>query len=120
MPLYTTYATKEDLSDYLFIPLNELPSDSEKLLARASEIVKHATLNNLDILNEQHLEAMKMATCAQVEYWLNAGEQTDIIGNMKSYSLDDLSVDFGDGKRGALSDRAIGHLNSQGLLYRGI
>lgn len=122
MPLYESYATKANLAEYLFIPVNQLPTDSERLLSRASELVKHATVGNIDIYNENHLEAAKKAVCAQVEYWLNIGEDKAIVGNIKNYSIGDLSVTYDEliSNKGALCDRARMFLNDYGLLYRGI
>lgn len=122
MALCVAYATKADLAEYLFIPVDQLPIDSERLLSRASELVKYATIGNIDECNKNHLEVAMQATCAQIEYWINAGEDKDIIGNIKSYSLDDLSVDYGEeaAGKGKICDRAKMYLNDYGLLYRGI
>lgn len=122
MPLYEVFATNEDLAEYLNIEVNNIPPDSERLLQRASELVKQTTLNNIDIYNIKHLEAAKFAVCAQIEYWIYAGENISIIGNVASYSLDDLSMNFGDNiiQQGSLCKRAIAYLNHQGLLYRGL
>lgn len=122
MPLYESYATKEDLLEYLCVSIDKLPYDIERLLARASELVKHSTIGNIDIYNENHLLAAKKAVCAQVEYWLNIGEDKAIVDNIKNYSIGDLSVTYDEliSNKGALCDRARMFLNDYGLLYRGI
>lgn len=125
MALYTAYAIKSDLATFLYTTEDKLPSDSERLLMRASELVKQAVRDNLDSTLPNYtdqLEAMKLATCAQVEFWMDSGESSNIAGQVQSYSIGDVSMNFGDGitKRGQLCIRSRGYLNDQGLLYRGV
>ena len=121
MALYEVYSELEDLATYLGVDVEELPECSQRLIRRASELIKQATLNNVISVNESHLEALNLATCAQVEYWLSAGEDSAIIGAAKSYSLGDLSVAMDEKAVGRqLCSRAKNYLNQQGLLYRGV
>lgn len=124
MALYEVYATKDDLAEFLGISVEDLPTDSERKLSRASEMVKRSTMGNLDFLNIDHLEAAKLATCAQVEHWLEVGE-FNIPSGLKNFSLGDLNMSFGDSDASQLNNsvlcsRARDYLNDQGLLYRGV
>lgn len=116
------FATIADLEEYTGI--DPAPSDSQRLLDRASEFIEYLMLDNYNSLNALHVEAAKKATCAQVEYWIEAGENLSVTGNLRGYSSGDLSMQFG-GKDGAtsgtghLADRARIHLNKECLLYRG-
>lgn len=118
------YATTTDLAEYLGVTVGELPSDAERLLDRASELVEHAMFNNYDSSITEHVEAAKKATCAQVEFWNNIGEGTAIVGrNIEGYKSGDLSMSFGKGSNSSvdkLSSRATLHLGRHGLLYRGV
>ncbi|MCX7924134.1 MAG: hypothetical protein N3B21_19320 [Clostridia bacterium] len=119
---YVAYATKTDLAAFLFTTEDKLPGDSDRLLMRASELIKQATLNNVRSDNTNHTEALKLATCAQVEFWMSAGESSNIEGKVASYSMTDVSINFGDNitKGGQICMRSRAYLNDQGLLYRGI
>ena len=115
------YATKDDVAMYTGKALEELPADIDRLLERASEVVDEATLGRIDPANQAHLDAARLATCAQVEYWLTAGEQGAIVGGAPRMSLGSLSVDYGSaGGPPVLAPRARRHLLNAGLLYRGV
>lgn len=122
MALYPVYATLADLATYLGVSEANLPSNSQRLLVRASELIKQATLSNIISTNANHLEAAKLATCAQVEFWNSVDESTAIVGNLKSFKLDDLSMDFDTPQAysGSVCMRARAYLNDQSLLYRGV
>jgi len=127
MAIYTTYATNADLATYLGVVVGDLPSDSQRLLNRANELVKQITLSNIDETNENHMEAAKLAVCAQVEYWQSMGETTALSGDVKSFSIGNFSVDYGGGggsgsssNTNQVASRTRNYLNQQGLLYRGV
>lgn len=115
------YATEQDLADYLGVSLADLPSDSERLLERASEDVDYYTLGRAT-----QGEATKLATCAQVEMWLEVGEETSIRGALASFSIGRWSATYANVSGGsgggppALAPRAKRHLLLAGLLYRGV
>lgn len=120
-----SFATTTDLAEYLDVTVNSLPSDSGRQLARASELVEYAVFNNYDGAKANHVEAVRKATCAQVEFWMNIGESIAIIGKgLKGYKSGDLSMDFGgsnsESSMNKLSSRATIHLGREGLLYRGV
>lgn len=122
MGIYSQYATKENLAEFLDIVVEDLPSDSNRLLKRASEMVQQAILENYNSANTKHVEAAKLAVCSQVEYWQNMGEASSIIGTVQNFSLGSLTMNFDENKKGGnvLCDRARNFLNQQGLLYRGV
>lgn len=119
-----SYATKTDLSAYTGIPETELPADSARLIKRASELIDMATLNRIDTTDTEHAEAAKNASCAQVEYWLQAGEHQDVTGPIQGYSIGSFQVQFGAGDNRIspteLAPRAKRYLFLSGLMYRGV
>lgn len=119
---YPVYATTEQLATYLGMPEESLPSDSLRMLTRASELVQQATMGNVDSANADHLEAAQLATCAQVEYWMGSGEDVSKNGNFSSLSIGSFSVNYGSsvGSDRQFSPRARNYLMHAGLLYRGV
>lgn len=118
------YATVDDLIAYLGENADP-PANTVQLLERASDVVDQASLYNYDSTNDEHVEATKLAACAQVQYWMETGEQVDVGGNVASYSIGNLSVSYGGragyaDSGGKLANRAYRHLLKAGLLYRGV
>lgn len=120
MAIFEQIATKADLAKFLAVEETSLPINADRLLLRASELIQQAMLNNYNKSNTEHVEAAKLAVCAQVECWIEAGE--GVAGPVQSYSVGDVSVNFGANSqnRGQLAIRAKMFLNQQGLLYRGV
>lgn len=132
-----TYATPQNVADYMGIALSELPSNINTLIDRSQELIDYVTLNHIndDWLNDDKTaisdaeieEAVQKATSAQIEYWINTDTSLDITntGNVGSYSIGNWSITY-DGKSGEsvsvaiLAPRAKRHLFLVGLLYRGI
>lgn len=110
-----SYATLEDLKEYLALTDADFPSDINRLLLRSSEFLDYATKNRL-----RDGEVAKQATCAQVEFWLTLDESTDILGNIKSFSISKFSLDYGEYGLPTLAPRAKRILSRHGLLYRGV
>lgn len=120
------YANNRELAEYLGILESALPSDSVRLLTRASEDVDYLTLGRIDQTDFDQLEAAKRATCAQVEMWISAGEDSAIRGPVQSYSIGKVSMTFaGSGGGGAaggearFAPRMMRILQTAGFLYRG-
>lgn len=117
------HAVKADLEAYVGAAVT-LPSDAEidRLLDRASELIDEITLIRcVDADNADQTEALNAATCAQVEYWLQAGEPRGMEGSVQSYSVGSVQVTYGAGnRRPELASRARRHLLLAGLLYRGV
>ena len=121
------YAIVNDYAEFMFINVDKAPASAERLLARAGELIEYAVRDNLKvnaniIVMAKQTLALKLATCAQVEYWLNAGEDTAVSRQIKSYSSGDISVTFADGTEtmDQLSKRSRMYLNKLGLLYKGV
>jgi len=106
--------------------VGSLPTDAARLLTRASELIKQATLNNIDETNDDHMEYAELATCAQVEYWIDNQESVSTSPGYKSLKLGEFAVTFnndssdGSVNRNQLASRARNYLNDGGLLYRGV
>jgi hypothetical protein len=108
MSCFTEYAEKADLAEYLNVDVSKITTGYERLLSRASELVKASTHDNIDESNTIHMELAKLATCAQVEYWLNTSESPDI------------PKEKGKATNIKLCYRSMRYLLERGLLYSGI
>jgi len=114
---YYTYAEAADVLAYLDV--EALPAlVTTRLIARANELIKRATRENIDILNADHLEAAKQASCAQIEFWLEMQESFAIQPDVNGFSSGDVRVDFAKIPE-QLAKRARGYLNEWGLLFMG-
>lgn len=122
------YATTTQLQAYLGGA--SLPADAQRLLDRASDLVDYLTLGRIDTTVTEQANAAKNATCAQVEYWMTMGEQTDIssssttsisIGTFQmsdSGSSSNQSTQLG--SKHAMAPRARRILFLAGLAYSGV
>lgn len=122
---YTAYATISDYASYMMVEESELSANVPRLLQRASELVNQACRDNIDESNESHLEALQLATCAQVEYWENASEGSAIMIGVKSFSIGNFQMDYGGSGKDSggiqqISSRTKNYLNKERLLYRGV
>jgi hypothetical protein len=87
-----TYATRVELVAFVGDDYEaEIPAapESDRLLQRASEVVAYHTIGlakkywhtvTVDDPADQYTEALRDATCAQAEYWLEVGEEHDVVG----------------------------------------
>ena len=120
------YAATSDLADFIGSRY-PLPGDADRMLERASELVDAATNNRasgywVDPYPDQptvQQQAIRRAVCAQVEFWLETGEEYDIAAVPGS------DVSFGASLRigklpDKLADRARRILLPSGLLYAGV
>ncbi|WP_424861393.1 hypothetical protein [Streptomyces sp. MMS24-I29] len=91
------YATPEALATWLGSPA---PADAERLIARAGEDIDSALLTAIysvdddgDPTDPEIAAALNSATCAQVEYWLAAGDDgTGAGGKWDSVSVGPVSL----------------------------
>lgn len=111
------YATVADLAAYLVRSEGDLPTDSTRLLTRASELVEQAALRRVDTTNTEHAAAARDATCAQVEFWLEVGEEHAIRAPRGEVWIGSLRTTQ---QPPQLAPRARRHLLLAGLLYRGL
>lgn len=108
------YATKDELATYLGVGLIGLPNDADRLLERASEYMDEVTLEQIDLDDANHVDAARKATCAQVEFWLQTGEEHDILGVTGEVQAGSTRHTLPD----RLAKRAKQYLRLAGLTYR--
>jgi hypothetical protein len=112
------YATEEQLAD--FLPAGTEVDDAARLLKRASELLDGSVTNIFTVDSTTGIptdaptaEALRDACCAQVEFWLEVGEEHDIDGLAGT----DVSVGGFTGKRATvIAPRAQRILGNAGLL----
>lgn len=82
----TPYATADDLAGWL-LEGSSVPSDAERLLERASQLLDSILVGcfAVDSVTKLPTDAgvaatMRDACCAVVEFWLEVGEEGDIDG----------------------------------------
>jgi hypothetical protein len=111
------YATKTDLDAFLGVAS---PTDAERLLLRASELLDAVCVAAFDVDSDTDLPAdtdiaaaLRDAACAQVEQWVEVGEANAIDGlDGTQFSLSGYS-----GRRAPrLAPRARDILHAAGLL----
>jgi hypothetical protein len=92
-----------------------LPQDIDRLILRASELIRRKTYHRTD--ETDRVEDVKNATCAQVEYWLQIDEASDITGPLGPMKIKDFSFNSW---FTVLAPRARDLLLDAGLLYKGV
>jgi hypothetical protein len=118
----TAYATEPELVSYL--PAGATVSDAGRLLLRASELVDGFVRAPFSIdadtdlpTNETVADALRDATCAVVEQWIEVGEANDIDGLASTQ----ISTGGFSGLRApTLPPRAVRFLSAAGLLSVGV
>ena len=124
------YATTEQLGSYLSGDQETpgpVPADAARLLIRASELIDDhiaAAWYDVDANDEPSdakvIDALHLATCAQVESWLTADEEDDILGPTQGVSITGMQEQYGAGVNRVtpmyLAPRAARHLRKAGLL----
>ena len=120
--MFIEYATKSDLAEYIGSEEYDLPSGVEIMIKRANELIGIAMRNNFNPLYESHVEAAKLAVCAQCQNWIETNLSPVSNGNISSYSLGELSVTYSDIDKysNKLCVTAVRYLNSKCLLYKGL
>ena len=122
MSMFVEYATQSDLAEYIGKSQDDLPDGIEIMIKRANELVGVAMRNNYNSLYESHVEAAKLAVCAQCQNWIETNLSPVSNGNISSYSLGELSVTYSDVDKysNKLCVTAVRYLNSKSLLYKGL
>lgn len=116
----TPYATAEQLNEYLPDGV-DIPADAVRMLSRASELLddrvrRSFAVGDDDLPTDPDIaEALQLAACAQVEYWiLGPGEEHDVEGmHDRRVSVGHLSVDA---LPAELAPRALRHLRAARLV----
>lgn len=103
-----SHATLAQLAAYLGTDEEDLPSDASRLLERASDLIDRITRGryDADTAGAYVVAQVVKATCAQVEFWISAGEGSDIEGGVTSYRAGSVSVTRAEGSAG--SDSSLG------------
>ena len=116
------YATTTDLASYLGVTVASLPTNSAILLERASELIDYYTFNKIQVSIPTEANVAKRATCQQVEYWFQVGEDNDVTGNQyKQISIGTWNASFRDDfKMPTIAPRAKRTLFLGGMLFRGV
>lgn len=90
------YATRDDLVAYA----GTAPAESDRLLARASELVDFLLITaRYDTDDEGYptcpviRDALRRATCAQVQYWDTTGDETGAAGQYTSTQIGSLVLE---------------------------
>lgn len=120
----TSFATTTQLATYLCIDEADLPTDAKRLLARATDDINYIILNNSTTDLDEELAN---ACCAQVEWWIETGDELGLSSIIESMDLGEFSVSYGTtgastakGVYGPIAQRAYQFLFRAGLLWRGI
>ena len=114
------YATKSDVADYMGVQESSLPDDTDRLIDRADEIIDY--LIGIEYTETDYTEVLKKASAAQVEYWINMGEDIDIVSLPHNFSIGSFSMGSGSSSQNSMqeySPRTIRYLMTAGLLYAG-
>lgn len=114
------YATRAELAAFLGV---DAPAQAERLLRRASELVEDTVIVGWEVDDNGQpaepgvVEAFRNAVCAQVEFWLEVGEEHDVTNQRGTIGVGDLNVST---LPGTLSHRAARHLRRAGLGSRAV
>lgn len=114
------YATKQQLAAYLLIEESALPPEVDKLVARAGDLIDYATMGRVDSELVAHTDAVAKAVCAQVESWLEVGDDADLSAMPQSFSIGSFSMTQGTDLQSSspLAPRARRILVTAGLMSR--
>lgn len=112
------HATLAELGTYLGVPA---PADGSRLLQRATELIDTYTFGGYPIDSVTELptetfvtEALRDATCAQVEWWLQTGDEADVLSGHSMVSIPGAMTTSG--ARTRLAPRAKDALKRANLL----
>jgi hypothetical protein len=122
------YATLDDLADWY--DEEDLPANAARLLARASERIDELIIGVIYDVDDDEMptdpaaaDALKRATCAQVQYMAVGGDETGALAGYTSVSVGGVSysrnVSAGGAALSAMprhAPDAVGILQAAGLL----
>jgi hypothetical protein len=84
-----SHATTGQLATWLD---DDAPDGAEHLLDRATELIDEHIVSTYDIDDDDVKAALADATCAQVEFWLEVGEEHDVSGQRGQISVAGLQI----------------------------
>ena len=122
MSMFVEHATSVDVSAYMGKQLDEMPKGIEIVVKRANELVHIAMRGNYNENNDDHIEAAKLAVCAQCQHWIETELSPVSNNNIQSFSLGELSITYSDVDKysNKLCTTAVRYLNHKHLLYKGM
>jgi hypothetical protein len=96
--MVNTYALVDDLTDYLEHSVYTMPDEDSaaRMLKRASEVIADATFQRSELVwfevDDDHpadiyTDALRDAVLAQVEFWLEVGEEFDVTNAQGSLAI---------------------------------
>ncbi len=108
-PVGRKYATSGDLADYL---QDAPPENADRLLIRATDIIDRIIITSRYRLDDDGnaadtgvIAALKKATCAQVAWWIETGDEWGLGGDFQSVSIGSVSLSRGQSGGGAAASR---------------
>lgn len=115
-----SYATLAELETYTGAPANP---DDERLLERASEVMDdllvasvYAVDTNGNPVLATHIDALRDAVCAQVEWWRETGDELGTTSRYSNLHLGPASIQLRGSRNTRISPRAITALHRAALL----
>lgn len=122
MSMFVNYATPQDVAEYMGKESKDMPKGLEVLIKRASEMIHMAVKQNFNPNNDEHVEAVKLATCSQCQYWIETEVSPVSNNNVSSYSLGELTVTYSDVDKysNKLCLSSVRYLHYKHLLYKGM
>lgn len=111
------HATTAQLAAWLAVEEGDLPGDAERLLDRASETIDETVVAPYDDDDSDILDVLADATCAQVEFWIEVGEEHDVTGQRGEIDIEGLHIRQ---LPGTLAPRARRALARGNLLSRSV
>lgn len=116
-----TFATHDELVARVDTTVYSVPADSARLRRNASELIDYVSQGRAQVAfdsNDATLKALlSAATCDQVEYWLEVGEEHDVVGLVGALTSGRWSVSK---VTPALGPRALRTLKRAGLFWSGV
>lgn len=98
-PRDRSYATTTDLANYIG---GSVPDDADRMLARATELIDRILITATyqvdadgDATDTDVIAALTKATCAQVAWWVETGDETGLAGVYQSISIGGVSLSRG-------------------------
>lgn len=123
MSMFIEYATSADVAEYMGKKPEEMPEGIGILVKRANELIHFAIRGNYNQNNDDHVEAAKLAACAQCQHWIESELSPVSDSNIQSYSLGELSITYANVDMrcsNKLCTTAARYLNVRHLLFKGM
>lgn len=114
-----TYTDVVSLADYLSVDENDLPDDVDRMIERASQYIDFVTRNRISPYKDRHLDTAEIATNAQIEYWLQTGDEVGILQAFDSVDIGQVSLRKSE-KLPELAPRAYQILFLEGLVSNNV